>query len=130
MMSKRFLPQVPKEPTQLTPPTLLPSDLKESPLLDSLGVSKKYVLNEYMKVVNQDDDLPSKLKALKPLAKEIGIDMDGTQPGGITNNIIVMPGEIVQKHALSSQIIEGDLPTPTLPDLPPVATTPKRKKHR
>ena len=99
-------------------------------MLKSLGVAQEYVLNEYMKVVNQDDDLPSKLKALKPLVKDIGIDLDGTQPAGITNNIIVMPGEIVKKHALVSPVIEGEL-LPTLEATPlPAPIAPKRTKRR
>lgn len=90
-------------------PKMALQDLPESKLLDSLGVTKTYVLNEYMKIVNQDDDLSNKLKAIKPLVKEIGIDIDGNTPGGTINNIIVMPAEITKKFNLGSPIIEGDV---------------------
>jgi hypothetical protein len=96
-------------PAPLQAPEMALSTLKDSELLKSLGVTPKYVLNEFMKIVNQDDDLSNKLKAIKPLAKEIGIDIDGTQQGGITNNIIVMPAEITKKFNLASPIIEGDV---------------------
>jgi len=99
--------QVP--PMPLVVPKMDLQTLPKSELLTSLGVTTTYVLNEYMKIVNQDDDLSNKLKAIKPLVKEIGIDIDGTAQGGTINNIIVMPHEIVKKYQLSSEIIEGDI---------------------
>jgi hypothetical protein len=124
-MSKRFLPSAEQLPRDLQAPPLAPDAMKESPLLKALGITEKYVLNEYMKVVNQDEDLSNKLKALRPLAKEIGLDLDGSTAPGITNNIIVMPNEIVKKHDLSTSIIVADIP-PT-PEL--LETTPSSPYH-
>ena len=71
-------PTHPQKIEKMTLPSLkLATSLKPSKLLKSLGVSPEYVRNEYMKIVNQDEDLSNKLKALKPLAKEIGLDVDG-----------------------------------------------------
>lgn len=118
----RTLPSIsnPQEyqPTELISPLRDLVPLPESKLLDSIGVSPAYVINEYMKIVNQDDDLSNKLKSLKPLVKELGIDIDGSEKAGITNNIIVMPQQIVEKYKLSSSVIEADLPTPPSEDVP------------
>ena len=116
--------------TMLTTAPRTPETIKPSTLLDSLGITPKYVLNEYMKIVNQDDDLSNKLKALKPLIKELGIDIDGALPAGIVNNIIVMPAEIVAKYKLASPIIEGDIPTPQIKDIEGIFPTPPQKNKR
>lgn len=100
------------QPTELISPLRDIVALPQSKLLDSIGVSPAYVINEYMKIVNQDDDLSNKLKSLKPLVKELGIDVDGGDKAGVTNNIIVMPQQIVEKYQLSSNVIEADVTTP------------------
>jgi hypothetical protein len=139
---KRFSP-VPFEPHQLQVPEMTPPAFKESTLLKDLGITPKYVLHEYMKVVNQDEDLGAKLKAIKPLAKEIGLDLDGVPGQGITNNIIVMPQEIVSKYKLDlSNIPPTPLPqqpsttnqtidiphTPPTIDIPPTPPQPMSEK--
>jgi hypothetical protein len=122
---RNFTPAtIENEPKALIPPALALTDLPPSKLLQTLGVTPAYVLNEFMKIVNQDEDLSNKLKAIKPLVKEIGIDVDGTLPQGITNNIIVMPAEITKKFGLSSNIIEGEvIPPPPTPDTPETVTS-------
>lgn len=77
--------------------------LPPSALLTMHGISPKYLIHEYMKVVNQDDDLTNKLKALTPLMREIGIDTSPKDDPSskITNNIFVMPAEITKKFNLT-----------------------------
>lgn len=96
-------------------PKMALQKLPKSELLDSWGVTPQYLINEWMKVANQDDDLTNKRKTLEPLMKEVGLHVNGDQPGGITNNIIVMPAEITKKFKLGSPIIEGDII-----DVPPI----------
>lgn len=118
----RTFPSIPNpqeyQPTELISPLRDIVALPQSKLLDSIGVSPAYVINEYMKIVNQDDDLSNKLKSLKPLVKELGIDVDGGDKAGVTNNIIVMPQQIVEKYQLSSNVIEADVPTPPTEESP------------
>ncbi len=107
-----------REPTQLSAPVMALANLPQSKLLESLGVTPKYVLNEFMKIVNQDDDLSNKLKAIKPLMKELGVDIDGTAAQGITNNIIVMPAEITKKFNLNPINVIPDAPaSPTVHEI-------------
>lgn len=95
-----------KPPTELTVPDGTHNiDLMKVPssaLLEMHGIKPKYLINEYMKIVNQDDDLSNKLKALTPLMREIGINTSPTDPDSkITNNIFVMPAEITKKFNLT-----------------------------
>lgn len=105
---KRF-PTKQQDKTPLVVPKMDLQMLPKSELLDSWGVTPKYLINEWMKVVNQDDDLTNKRKALEPLMPEVGLRIGNGEISGITNNIIVMPAEITKKFNLASQIIEGDI---------------------
>lgn len=93
-------------PATLTPcapaPTLGTLTTGKTPLHEALGVSPEYTRGEYMKIVNQDDHLPTKLKALAPLAKELGISIDDDHSNQINNITIVMPAEIATKHRLAT----------------------------
>lgn len=51
----------------------------EFPLHKMLGVSPEITRSEFMVIVNQKDDLTNKLKALKPLLKDIGVDIDSAE---------------------------------------------------
>ncbi len=100
-----------REPSTLVAPPMAPLIREKTPLHDSLGVSPEYTRAEYMKIVNQDEHLPTKLKALAPLARELGLDTtEGASP---TTNIIIVPQEIVKKYALKTQVIHDVPATPT-----------------
>lgn len=87
----------------LVAPPMSPLERTKTPLHDALGVSPEYTRTEYMKMVNQDEHLPTKLKAIAPLARELGLD---TTEGAVsTTNIIIVPQEIVKKYALPIQVI-------------------------
>lgn len=69
------------------------SRIPQSEKLAALGILPELVLLEYLEVVNQRKDFSNKLKALKPLLHELGIDLDlSTQPAS-TNNIHVHVSE-------------------------------------
>jgi hypothetical protein len=85
--------------THLQDQSLLP----KSTLLEMHGIKPKYLINEWMKIVNQDDDLTNKRRALEPLMREIGINTTPDESQSkVTNNIIVMPAEITKKFGLDS----------------------------
>ncbi|MEK7111787.1 MAG: hypothetical protein AAB875_00510 [Patescibacteria group bacterium] len=44
-----------------------------------LGINPELTRKEFLVVANQRDDLSNKLKALKPLLKDIGLDLDITE---------------------------------------------------
>jgi hypothetical protein len=88
----------------MTAPPMAPMEATKTPLHDSLGVSPEYTRREYMKIVNQDEHLPTKLKALAPLAREIGLEPNPEISNATQNIIIMMPPEIAQKHQLVTDI--------------------------
>jgi hypothetical protein len=48
-------------------------------LFELVRVSKEDTLSEYVKILRQDKDLSTKLKALLPLLRELGLTWDETQ---------------------------------------------------
>lgn len=83
----------------ISPPLPALKTLK-TPLHEALGVSPEYTRRQYMKIVHQDENLPSKLKAIAPLARELGLEPDPEQAASTQNIIIMMPPEIAQKNHL------------------------------
>lgn len=95
----------PLQPTELKATKLkLPPIKTDAPLHALLGVSTEFTRGELMFVVNQRDDLTNKLKAMKPLLKDIGIDLDmSDQKNNTQINIITSP---TSASALSGSIYE------------------------
>lgn len=50
-----------------------------SQVLDITGLSQEDIIKHYRFIVEQEKDLPSKLKALAPLLKELGINLIDTE---------------------------------------------------
>lgn len=97
-----YLPSLP-----LVAPIMAPLQESKTPLHDKLGVTPEYTRREYMKIVNQDENLPAKLKAIAPLARELGLEADPTIAPSHQNIIIMMPAEIANKHQLvNTPVIE------------------------
>ncbi len=92
--------RVTPEKQDLTVPSLPPLVASKTPLHDKLGVSPTYTRGEYMKIVNQDENLAVKLKAIAPLARELGLEADPTIAATTQTIIFMMPQEISQKHNL------------------------------
>ncbi len=103
--------EFPKPPKALTTPPLKPLQKAKTPLHEALGVSPEYTRAEYMKIVNQDENLAAKLKALTPLARELGLEQDPTIAATTQTIIFMMPTEISQKHHLV------DIPKPSVIDV-------------
>lgn len=77
--------------------------IPQSEKLRLLGITPEIVLHEYLKVANQDKDNTNKLRALKPLLKEIGIDLDLTTQPGTTNLIQV---NVSEKQSATTDIYD------------------------
>lgn len=86
--------------TDLPSPPLPALKSLKTPLHEALGVSPEYTRRQYMKIVHQDENLPSKLKAIAPLARELGLETDPEQAASTQNIIIMMPAEIATKNNL------------------------------
>lgn len=84
----------------LTIPPMAPLQASKTPLHTQLGITPEYTRHQYMKIVHQDENLPAKLKALTPLAREIGLDPDPQATNPTQTIIFMMPQEISQKNKL------------------------------
>jgi len=76
-------------------------------VLGTLGVTRDFAVEQYMKIVSQDKDLSTKLKALVPLMKDIGIDVTGD------NKQVTVPilNVVVKEKAQPSHIVEDPQPS-------------------
>lgn len=95
---ERFLPRLP-----MSAPPMAPLTTGKTPLHDALGVTPEYTRREYMKIVNQDENLPAKLKAITPLARELGLEADPETQRNTQTIIFMMPQEISMKHKLVAE---------------------------
>ena len=86
--------------------TELRPNLPQSQKLKDLGVLPEVVLSEFLSVANQNKDFTNKLKALKPLLREIGIELDLTTAPANNNIIQVHVNEHRQIKTVEYTIVE------------------------
>ena len=107
-----------ERPTRISHSIIIPTKIPAMKKIDTeglrldlherLGISPEYTRGEIRKLMNQDENLAVKQKALAPLARELGYDVDPVVGTSLQNIIIMMPAEIASKHQLitPSEIID------------------------
>lgn len=107
-LKKTYGPAVnhPPKPTELLPHEKEVLPVGKTPLHDAHGVLPEYTRKQYMSIINQDDNLAVKLKALAPFARELGLDPDPAITQAAQNIIIMIPPEISSKYKLIDPVID------------------------
>jgi predicted regulator of amino acid metabolism with ACT domain len=59
-------------------------EMKRMTLADKLGIDRQTLVNEFIKVLLQDRDLSTKLKALRPVLRDEGMDIGEEETTKVT----------------------------------------------